>query len=77
MSAALFGYKFTPCWISVDVREEWPSAPALCRRAPTVRFIAFEILATGIFSFEYFFSSATLAFVHATRFVFRFVFLAI
>jgi hypothetical protein len=54
-----------------------PNAPALCRRAPTVRFIAFEIVATGIFSFEYFFNSATWAFVHATRFVLRFVFLAI
>ena len=43
-----------------------PNAPARCRRAPTVRFIAFEILATGILSFEYFFSSATLAFANAS-----------
>jgi hypothetical protein len=39
--------------------------------------MAFEILATGSLSFEYFLSSATFAFVHAMRFFPRFVFFAI
>ena len=29
-----------------------PSLIACCRNAPTVRFISFEIFATGVFAFE-------------------------
>jgi hypothetical protein len=79
LSAALFVCKFTLCLICRYRRwpREMPRLKALWRRAPIVRFIAFEILTTGSLSFEYFFRSATFAFVHATRFVLRLVFLAI
>ena len=45
-----------------------PSLIACCRNAPTVRFISFEIFATGVYAFECLRSSACIAFVHATVF---------
>lgn len=54
-----------------------PRLNALWRSAPIVRFIAFEIFATGSFAFEYFFNSTSCAFVQAKRFVFNFFFFAI
>ena len=53
-----------------------PSLSACCRNAPTVRFISFEIFATGVRALECLRNSACKAFVHATRFVF-FAFFAI
>jgi hypothetical protein len=53
-----------------------PSLSACCRNAPTVRFISFEIFATGVRALECLRNSACKAFVHATRLVF-FAFFAI
>src|SRR5580700_5939500 len=41
-----------------------PRIPALRRRAPTVRFITFETLVTGVRAFECAFSVRTSSFVH-------------
>jgi len=56
-----------------------PNFRACWRKAPAVRFISLEILATGNFAFEYCRSSFLIAAVHATRFVdfLFFAFLAI
>lgn len=52
-----------------------PSLRACWRNAPTVRFICFEILATGVLAFECLRNSACSFFVHSTRVRF-FAFLA-
>jgi hypothetical protein len=55
-----------------------PIALAFCRTAVAVRFIALEILETGVFAFEWAFSSVTSAFDHGSRGTRRrFAFLAI
>jgi hypothetical protein len=41
-----------------------PRIPALRRSAPTVRFIAFETLVTGVLAFECIFNSRRSSFVH-------------
>jgi hypothetical protein len=46
-----------------------PRAKAFCRIAPAVRFMAFEILATGVLLLECAFRSRTCSLVQATRFV--------
>ena len=56
-----------------------PRIPALRRRAPTVRFITFETLVTGVRAFECAFSVRTSSFVHGLmtrRAVFAFTVLA-
>ena len=53
--------------------NEWPTgiprAKAFCRIAPAVRFMAFEILATGVLLLECAFRSRTCSLLQATRFV--------
>ena len=46
-----------------------PKASAFCRIAPAVRFIALDILATGVLLFECAFRSRTCSLDQATRFV--------
>jgi hypothetical protein len=56
-----------------------PRIPALRRRAPTVRFITFETLVTGVRAFECAFNVRTSSFVHGLmtrRAVFAFTVLA-
>jgi hypothetical protein len=48
---------------------EKPKLRAFCLRAPGVRFMALEILATGVFAFECLRSSFLSAAVHARRLV--------
>jgi len=52
-----------------------PKLRAFCRMAPGVRFIDFEIVATGVFLFECALRSLTCCLDQATRLVFLFVFL--
>ena len=47
-----------------------PNLKACWRNAPMVRFIAFEILTTGVLAFECLRNSAWCAFVHAADFRF-------
>jgi hypothetical protein len=47
-----------------------PSEKACWRKAPTVRFINFEIFATGVFALECLRSSACRVFVQRARFTF-------
>jgi hypothetical protein len=51
-----------------------PMLDACCRSAPAVRFISFEILATGVRLFECFRSSARSALVQGARLPGRFAF---
>lgn len=46
-----------------------PKAKAFCRIAPAARFMAFEILATGVLLLECASRSRTCSLVQATRFV--------
>jgi hypothetical protein len=58
--------------------EPYPHLEGLLRNAPTVRFIIFEILETGVLFLECLRNSAWCARDHATRFfVLVFAFLAI
>src|ERR1700722_15384148 len=55
-------------WGDREAYRRWPRPtpwiPALRRRAPTVRFITFETLVTGVRAFECAFSVRTSSFVH-------------
>src|ERR1700722_2302114 len=70
-------------WGDREAYRRWPRPtpwiPALRRRAPTVRFITFETLVTGVRAFECAFSVRTSSFVHGLmtrRAVFAFTVLA-
>src|ERR1700729_2389142 len=70
-------------WGDREAYRRWPRPtprmPALRRRAPTVRFITFETLGTGVRAFECAFSMRTSSFVHGLmtrRAVFAFTVLA-
>lgn len=51
--------------------RRWPKPTpmynAFCRSAPTVRFVSFDILSTGVLAFECAFSSFRSALVHSRR----------
>jgi len=46
-----------------------PISHAFCRNAPSVRFVIFEIVATGVFARECAFNSRRFSFVHSRRFL--------
>jgi hypothetical protein len=54
-----------------------PKLKAFCRMAPGVRFMDFEIVATGVFFFECALRSLTCCLDQVTRLVLLFVFLRV
>ena len=54
-----------------------PSRSAFCRNEPTVRFVSFAILVTGVFALEWARSSRISALVYSRRTIFLAVFFGI